>query len=423
MEVTDIRDGSFDVADGATVDVTYTIADAGFTIDDGAEVSAGSITGSSLHPDWTVEGDLEVSSYWTLWGDWTIDGGTADIQRMRSNSSEAVQLELRGGATLIVEDLLPLAIDQTFSDGFDHELIYGTGSNEFECGEDTATPLHNLYFGDNTAISPISSQSRLDLILKCELHIASEFSDFFVYTTWDTRGVDVYVEPIGTTGSETYQAIEMISTDYGDATPVFIDVPTNGQFRDLSFSDGDGQPLPVELRNDYANEAEGWDDKAAGLFRNVYVGDDRTVDFREVEGEVEAVIKYWGSIDIDGEATVRYWEKIEGEWESREIDQGSSDPALDELVISVQGTIFCDWNGDCEITNLELDDLDDAIERGPHDPLMDYNADGDLTPQIEAAAAYANYLVQPDCGEDGGGGGSGSEAESDLSALAELARV
>lgn len=94
--------------------------------------------------------------------------------------------------------------------------------------------------------------------------------------------------------------------------------------------------------------------------------------------------------------------------------------AIDAVITFACGTIYGDWNGDCEITSAELDDLRDAVLGGSstYNPLYDSNCDGVLTAGVERTKAAANYLAQPscDCGGEsmmfGGGGSSEEEIEA-----------
>jgi hypothetical protein len=145
------------------------------------------------------------------------------------------------------------------------------------------------------------------------------------------------------------------------------------------------------------------------LFRNVTVGALRTLSFAAGNG----VIYYYGTADIDTNATILYW--AEGAAEPMVVTD-ETDPAINELIVRATGTIYGDWNGDCEITNVELAELQRVIAGGSstYNPLMDDNCDGYVLIPVEGKHFLANMVTQPPCGRgggDGGGAGAGGGAE------------
>jgi len=160
----------------------------------------------------------------------------------------------------------------------------------------------------------------------------------------------------------------------------------------------------------------------SGLFRDITIEADRELWFFEIAGK----LYYYGTLSIDENASIYYHPEFTSPFEVTT----STTPAIDDLIIQAVGTIYGDWDGDCEITAAELNTLHDAISEGEegYNPLYDYDCDGELDTEIEGAAALANYTEQPSCGESlmgGGGGGSmmmsgGEEWFETLSGLQEL---
>jgi len=401
---TTISRSRFQVGEAASV-TTGSLVDCGFNVETGATVTAsGGISGAAGldgTPDWGVYGgSVEAGGQSRPWGTWDMSGGSAAFEEMYADGTRALHIILLDGSEVGIAEMRAESLIRTFPNGPEHDLAYGsdgTRANQFGGGS-TDAPVDRMYFGDNTRISVAEgvSDASLNLDLRCELHIASDFRQRFVYEGWDTRGVDVTAHAINDPGDA--QVIELISPLRSASLnpPHFGDVPCVGAFRDLTLPDGGGQVAPTVMRNLYDNSEYGWP-TATGWFEDVYVGDDRKLDFYEDEG----AIHYSGDRVING--TVRYWHSG-----VPMIVTEHSTPALDDLIIPAVATLYGDWNGDCVISNIELVQLQAAVAGGSstYDPLMDSNCDGVLS-NVELAKFLDNMLVQPPCGGRDGGGERG----------------
>jgi hypothetical protein len=148
------------------------------------------------------------------------------------------------------------------------------------------------------------------------------------------------------------------------------------------------------MRDYYDNSAAKGPEVATAFFENVSIGADREVKFYSTHG----LIYYWGEVVMEDGANVY-------------LDDVVLD-ACGAVIRPVVDTIYGDWNGDCVITNAELADLQNAIAGWPgtHNPLMDVDCDGNLTPATELAAFLKNYGNQPPCGGKSGGGEGGGRS-------------
>ena len=416
------------VGDDGEVTVERAIANSAFSVSTDGLVVAGSIQkGAGGSQEWTLnQARLEVDGTNCYVGDdWTISGVatgqtySAEIGSVQGSEESGIAFTLQDGAKV------DFRYNCTFpgsSEGFEpqHKLVYGSGENELGGGVQevllNADPSV-MYFGDYTVIRAKDSQegNALNLDLRCELHIASKFEYERVCEGWDTRGVDITVQPVWA-DRPPYQAqyIELISPEFGDwyqGEPLaFLDVPCHGAFRDLTIPAWSGEPREPPLSplmvDAYDNSAIGWPWGATGFFRNVAVGAGRTLAFKDGCGRIH----YTGSRTIEG--TIHYWE--EHALEPMVVTE-ETHPSIDDLIMLVVETIYGDWNGDCTITNVELADLQTAIAGGPptYNPLMDYDCDGYLTSAVELPAFLDNMGSQPPCGRGGGDGGGGGESWSE----------
>ncbi len=335
-----------------------------------------------------------------LSGTWLLDGPEASawFAKAEGSASANLLLTLKNGARLDLDDMpygTKLFPDRgALLEPAHDELVYEGSGNELEVGLADSPQTQSLWIGDYTRIQAVAPETDPDLNLNlyCQLDIASDFRDAFVCNSWDSRGVDITARPIDGAGQ---QAIELITPAfavwYHDPFS-FLDVPCHGAFRDLILPEVQADPpTPTAMRNLHDNSELGWP-AARGLFQNVTIGANRTLEFYSDEG----VIHFHGQAEVDLAATV----KLDGyvvDW--------------DQVIIEVPGTIYGDWNGDCTITNVELAELQDAI-RGAYNQLMDYDCDGELTSEVELPAFLANMAQQASCGFGllgGGGGGFGEE--------------
>ncbi len=357
------------------------------------------VPGGSTDQSWTIVGGTVVAEdSSTLRDDWTMQGGTATFHEMSASDQVGIWMDLSGGANLAVEHLPPPLhpenLRSPFPDAVAHQLIYRAGDNQFGGGQAEDIVVDQMYFGTQTRIlSGGEEDPSLTLDLRCELHIASDFREAFVHSGWDTRDADIIAQPVFQPEDGT-QAIELITPAFAVwyADPFsFLDVPCHGAFRDLTLPPASGAPpVATTMRNMYDNSELGWP-TARGLFRNVTVGANRTLEFYSNDG----VIHFHGEAQVDPAATV----KLDGQ-----------SVAWQQVIIQVPGTIFGDWNGDCIITNAELADLQTVIAHGPYDPLMDCDCDGEIN-NTELSKFMINMAQQPSCGRGmlGGGGGFGEE--------------
>jgi hypothetical protein len=383
------------VSAGAAVTVTTGIS---------GEMSMGSVQ------DWVIDhGSVSANAIYP-YGIWDLTAGTVETSILQAvgEYGYGVPIYLRDGSSVSVSSTGGgSAYQGTFPDAAGHELIYGAGANSFACGSVSA-PLDRMYLGDQTRIRPVEGVAvpSLTLDLYGELHIASDFEQEFVYEGWDTRCVDITAHAVDACHDDV-QVIELISPLFAQAgnAALFADVRCAGAFRDLTLPDTVSSAAPTAMRNLYENSEHGWP-TATGWFEDVYVGDDRKLDFYEGEG----AIHYSGDRVISRDGQVRYW--ADGA-PSPMIVTLVSDPSLDELIIPAVRTLYGDWNGDCVISNMELAQLQAAIAGGSstYDPLMDSNCDGVLS-NVELAKFLDNMTVQPPCGGRDGGGGRG-EGEGD----------
>ena len=402
LQATAIENSAFDVASGANV------------------VATGGIhAGTDIDQDWTIT-DAHVEAGPSVFlGEWSVSGvadgetWSADFERLTATTIVASSLALMDAARIQSTALwtgggINPNIRKTFPDNLCHELVYGADGAAAQpnvLAGGTGEPNEALYLGNATRIRPDDEEAgSLQLDLTASLAIASSFANSFVYTGWDTRGVDIIAEPIERDpnfGTLT-QRIELISPAtalwyYGNPL-AFIDVPCHGAFRDLILPDWDDDPndvLPTVMVDEYDNGTSEWSaTEATGFFRNVYLGENRTLKVYTSDG----IVRCTGTVEMDESANVYV-----------------NDVLVDTYVPAIQlvvGTIYGDWNGDCAISNVELAALEDAIRggAGTYDPLMDYNCDGVLS-NAETAAFLANMSAQPSCGGRGDKSVGGEEDE------------
>lgn len=357
-----------------------------------------------------------------LWGTWLLDGADAWFAKAEGIVETPLLLTLANGARMDLEDM-PYCV-QLFpsTSGLyhpEHELVYQGSDNELEVGVDGADSEHNLWLGDYGRIRGTGEDPELTLDVNGGFYTYSYFAHTWVYTGWDSRGVDIVAEPIFIPPEiGTPQFVEMISPDFGpyfQGTPViFLDVPCHGAWRDFWLPDCTGGTATVTVPSHWYDNSviddgpfEEWlerldiGDIEPGLFRDISVGQYRELD---VIFDVP-VMYYYGTLSIHRTAVI----SIQG----TPIEQV---PGVDieDVIVQAVGSIYGDWNGDCAITNLELTALQQAIAGGEatYDPLMDYDCDGKLTTEVELAAMLDNMCEQPPCGRGGGDGGGESGSES-----------
>jgi hypothetical protein len=218
--------------------------------------------------------------------------------------------------------------------------------------------------------------------LSCGLDIATDFRQL---AKWDTRSVDVTLEPISTGP----QVLELISPA---AAVDYVDVPTNGQFATLDLPALDPlSPGAAVVTTADAHDNHAGSDAECGLFSTVYVGAGRVLRFM-----TPGFIYYYGAAPT-----------IEG---TIQDENGNPVPASSRIK-AVISTYYGDWPTpvpDCVITNIEMAMLQQAIAGGPsrYVAYMDSNGDGVLN-NVDLAKFMANYAVQPGCAGESllGGGG------------------
>lgn len=366
-----------------------------------------------------------------LSGDWALsDGAEAVFDRpFQASDDLALIMTLEGGSHVYVRD--SLYSGQTFyrpSGDLQHQLVYGPGENLFEVEPVSSTVMPALGFGNHAVISSLSNTSSLTISAPI-IFIDAFFGYTNVREEWDGRGVDVVAAPLDIE-QNTFGAgprTEMISTDFTDWFPsdpvIFLDVPCMGGWRDFIASDAEtaethNHLISDEQNNSYTDNLFGGPGASSvaevGYFRNVYAGEDRQLIFPSaiISPSGQTRMFYFGTRTIDASAHLYHGGVL------NEIT-GS---AIDDFIVPACGTIYGDWNGDCEITTGEITDLATAISEEEYNPLYDRDCDGELALGVERAAILANYVTQPTCDCESSMmafGGGGSMSEEDYVALAE----
>jgi len=362
-----------------------------------------------------------------LWGTWLLDGADAWFAKAEGTEEETpLLLTLANGARMDLEDM-PYGVQLFPSYGElyypEHELVYEGSDNELEVGVDGADIEHNLWVGEYSRIRGAGEDPELTLDVYGAFYTDSYFAHTWVYTGWDSRGVDIIAEPIFIPPeTATSQFVEMISPDFGpyfQGTPViFLDVPCHGAWRDFRLPDCMGGTATVTVPSHFYDntviddgplewpERRDVGDIEPGLFRDISVGQYRELDLMLEVLDVP-VMYYYGTLWIHPNAVISIQgtpiEEVPG------VD-------IEDLIVQAVGSIYGDWNGDCAITNMELTALREAIAGGDetYNPLMDYDCDGKLTIEVELPAMLDNMTEQPPCGRGGGdGGGGGGESGSE----------
>ncbi len=84
-----------------------------------------------------------------------------------------------------------------------------------------------------------------------------------------------------------------------------------------------------------------------------------------------------------------------------------------ECPTSVEKTLYGDFDGDCQITPLELFLLRRRINGvDPYDALFDFDCDGVINSTVELSRFMINLSQQPECGQENATGGGGSQMAS-----------
>jgi hypothetical protein len=161
---------------------------------------------------------------------------------------------------------------------------------------------------------------------------------------------------------------------------------------------GEGDAIPVNVRNGWRNSPNGCSMRESGFFHNVTIATRREINFWSDNGK----IYYWGHPDFSGTCY---------------LDDVECDPG--EVFVHAACTRFGDWNGDGRIIGLEFQALQNAIQYGPYNGLYDGDCSGTLDNDDlnKFLANYGNALngsflmSAPDPGDGGLPAGEGAAAE------------
>jgi hypothetical protein len=366
-----------------------------FTIGSGADVTLGEITGCpGGGQNWSMTGASVTGGNAELWGNWSFSSGTATFARMTARSPDGtsgISLSLTDSAQLTISTLPALwsPWDLFPDDIHNHALVYGAGDNVLTAGDEPggqAQHAESFHFGGGTCIARAEGTSgTLTLDLKAELNIQSCWDDPFVRDHWDSTGVNIVLEPIA--DEDLAESLELISPDLSawytpERAVVFSDCECQGAFNDLDLRPvGEGGAVPVNVWNGWRNAPGSYSMFESGFFHNVTIDTGREINFWSDNGK----IYYWGSAPV-----------IHG---SVYLDRGShiyNEPLLQSeywrVFVPATLTRFGDWNGDGQITGLELKALQNAIAGGAqtYNGLMDGDCSGALD-NADLNKFLANY--------------------------------
>jgi hypothetical protein len=232
---------------GGTVTVNNDVGGGAFDVTEGAVTVFGAVGIG----DWSLSASQLTAGPTVANGEWTLSAGsTASLECLSTTQMGPLILNLSDGAQLTIGHVP--ATQPTLCNDTHHRISAGDGASRLVSGGGAG---EELYAGNRTTIyaPPLPPPSpgeedlaRLSLELSAGLSIASDFEEPEVYQLWDTKGVDVTLEPIPAS-----QSLELITRP---VMPLFIDVPCEGGFRDLIIPAATASCGPVVVANAWINQ-------------------------------------------------------------------------------------------------------------------------------------------------------------------------